>query len=167
MKIRSALALTLVASTSTACMGSFMLTRKLYEFNSRITDNKYINNVIFWALAWILPIYSIALFGDVVILNTIEFWTGKNLLASDVEVERRDDGAVVVRADGRTFVVAPDGDRRAIVTLDGVVVGTAELLDDGSLLLVDDAGAKLALVTPEEREAAAPALQPLAAKLDG
>lgn len=167
MKSIRIVALAAAVSTTSACMGSFMLTRKLYELNSRITDNKYINNVIFWALAWILPIYSLALAGDVVILNTIEFWTGKNLLASSVEVERREDGAVVVRADGRTFVVAPDGDRRAIVTLDGVVVGTAEMLDDGSLLLVDDAGAKLALVTPEEREAAAPAMEPLALRIDG
>lgn len=167
MKSVRIVALALVVSTTSACMGSFMLTRKLYDFNSRVTDNKIINNVIFWALGWFLPIYGLAIFADVVVLNTIEFWTGKNLLASNVEVERRPDGAVVVRADGRTFVVAPDGDRRAIVTLDGVVVGTAEMLDDGSLLLVDDAGAKLAVVTPEEREAAAVEMQPLVQVIGG
>ena len=45
----------------------------------RVTGNKIVNNLVFWGLA-IVPVYSLAMAGDLLILNTIEFWTGNKLL---------------------------------------------------------------------------------------
>ena len=59
------------------CIGSFSLTNKLYSWNQKATSDKYINTGIMWVLL-IVPVYHFSMFVDFVILNTIEFWTGKN-----------------------------------------------------------------------------------------
>ncbi|MCK9557827.1 MAG: DUF3332 domain-containing protein [Candidatus Cloacimonetes bacterium] len=61
------------------CFGNFAATRKVYEFNETFGD-KWVNTVMFWVLS-IVPVYSVASFADVVLFNTIEFWTGSNPIA--------------------------------------------------------------------------------------
>ncbi|MDD5687255.1 MAG: DUF3332 family protein [Elusimicrobia bacterium] len=73
------LALVLVVVFLSGCFGGFKLTRKVYDFNKNV-GGKWVNELVFLGLN-IVPIYSIASFCDVVILNTIEFWTGKNPIA--------------------------------------------------------------------------------------
>jgi hypothetical protein len=72
------LATTVVSNT--ACFASFPLTRKLYTFNKGLGD-KWVQEIFFLA-ATIVPVYSIAGLIDVVILNSMEFWTGKPALTS-------------------------------------------------------------------------------------
>jgi hypothetical protein len=91
----------------TACMGNFTLTKSLYNWNDKATDNKYINNVIFWVLG-ILPVYDAAMFIDLVILNLIEFWTGKNPMAmadgeKDVKVVKSGDKIYQITATKNRF----------------------------------------------------------------
>lgn len=61
------------------CFGNFAATRKVYQFNESFGD-KWMNQIMFWVLA-IVPAYEIAGFADVVLFNTIEFWTGSNPIA--------------------------------------------------------------------------------------
>ncbi len=76
-----AIALTLVGSISlTSCIGSFGLSNKLYSWNNTI-GNKWVNELVFIAM-WILPVYELCVFADVVVVNSIEFWTGSNPLAA-------------------------------------------------------------------------------------
>ena len=76
------LALTLsLCVLMSSCIGSFSLTSKLYRWNDNIGD-KFINELVFIGLS-IIPVYEIAVFADAVIFNTIEFWTGNNLIASN------------------------------------------------------------------------------------
>lgn len=58
------------------CYGSFALTKKLYDWNGNAGD-KWMDTVVMWVLMWV-PVYSACGFIDVVVLNTIEFWTGSN-----------------------------------------------------------------------------------------
>jgi hypothetical protein len=67
--------------TQSGCMGSFNLTKKLYEWNNSVSGDKFVNNLVFWMLSFVLPAYSIALFLDAVIFNLVEFWTGSNPVA--------------------------------------------------------------------------------------
>lgn len=69
--------------SQSSCMGSFALTLKVYEINNTITDNKFVNNLIFWIVG--APVYGFTTTVDIVILNLIEFWTGDNLLAEAPE----------------------------------------------------------------------------------
>ena len=68
--------------TFSSCLGSFGITGKLYNFNQNV-GGKFVNQVVFWAFC-IVPVYEIAVFADVVIFNTIEFWTGSNPIAEGV-----------------------------------------------------------------------------------
>jgi hypothetical protein len=62
------------------CIGSFSLTQKLYSWNEKASANKFINTGILWVLAGV-QVYSATIFIDGVILNVVEFWTGKNPMA--------------------------------------------------------------------------------------
>ena len=69
----------LVASSALAasgCWGSFNLTGKVYDWNGHF-DSKWVSWLIFLAFI-ILPVYGLLLFIDALIINTIEFYSGKN-----------------------------------------------------------------------------------------
>jgi hypothetical protein len=63
----------------TSCIGSFSLFNKYAKWVANVTDNKYLNAIIGFVLS---PIYGICLFGDSIIFNSVEFWTGEQLLAN-------------------------------------------------------------------------------------
>lgn len=82
--ICSALSLTFLC---TSCLGSFSAFNGLKNWNQDVTANKFVNNLIFWALN-IVPVYSLFMFGDLVIFNLLEFWTGSNPIAmNEGEIE--------------------------------------------------------------------------------
>ena len=64
-------------AVSSACYGSFNLTRKTWMFNRDVSKNKFAREVVFLAMN-IVPVYGIATFIDAVIINSVEFWTGEN-----------------------------------------------------------------------------------------
>ena len=73
-----ALAMTLAFGVQ-GCYGSFALTRKLHKWNGSV-GNKIVNEAVF-LVCLILPVYGIASFIDGIILNSVEFWSGKNPVA--------------------------------------------------------------------------------------
>lgn len=66
-----------------SCIGSFGLTCKLKNWNDSL-GNKWVNELVFLGLN-ILPAYGLAAFADVLVLNSIEFWTGSNPIAASGE----------------------------------------------------------------------------------
>ncbi len=96
------------------CIGSFSLTTKLYSWNEKATDNKYVNTAILWVLG-ILPVYDATLFVDFVVLNTIEFWSGKNPMAftGPQNLEK------VVTSNGKTVKVTMGNNAITVDRLDG------------------------------------------------
>ena len=78
-KLFLALALTGVMISQTGCFGEFGLTRKVYDFNQGV-GGKFVNQIVFWAMC-VIPVYEVAGMLDVIIFNTIEFWTGSNPVA--------------------------------------------------------------------------------------
>jgi hypothetical protein len=66
--------------TQTGCFGEFALVRKVYDWNDNLSDSKFVKTLVFYVLN-IIPVYGIASFIDVVILNLIEFWSGSNPLS--------------------------------------------------------------------------------------
>lgn len=86
----AALAVILALSQSNlACFGSFNLTRKLWTFNNTVSDSKWLKWLLYLAFS-IVPVYGIAVFADALVLNSIEFWSGKNpVTANEVREETR------------------------------------------------------------------------------
>ncbi len=101
--LRSAVALLLCASImGTSCIGSFQLTNRLLGWNKTV-GNKFINELVFFAF-WILPVYEVTSLADILVLNSIEFWSGRNPMG-DTASER-----VVESSGGEHFLVKSDAD---------------------------------------------------------
>lgn len=59
------------------CLGQNALFNTVQDWNASATEEKFVNQGISFAF-WILPVYGLTLLADVVILNSVEFWTGTN-----------------------------------------------------------------------------------------
>ena len=91
MKQKFALTLTVsiivIALIGTGCLGRFATFNKLSDWNQTVTDNKFVNEIVFLAMN-IIPVYGVALFADAVIFNSIEFWTGENPMMTEGEYKK-------------------------------------------------------------------------------
>lgn len=79
--IKTAICLMAGTMLATSCVGSFTMFNKLAKWNRRATDSKFLNELIFLVIS---PAYAIAATIDVLILNSIEFWTGDNPMAKNI-----------------------------------------------------------------------------------
>ena len=101
----------LVAFIATGCTGSFNLTKKVNNFH-RSQSDKWSDELCFLLVA-LTPIYGLAMLGDAIIFNSIEFWTGDNPIAlnsnPDVKVVRQGDDEMIVSYNKQTdqIIVAP------------------------------------------------------------
>ena len=68
-----------------SCIGSFQLTTKLKNYNDNI-GSKWVNELVFVAFC-IVPVYELAALADALVINSIEFWTGKKTLADAGETK--------------------------------------------------------------------------------
>ncbi|MGQ7868996.1 DUF3332 domain-containing protein [Sunxiuqinia sp. sy24] len=94
-----------------SCIGSFNLTRTVYDWNKSVGD-KFVNELVFLALN-IVPVYSISVFVDAVVLNTIEFWTDENPMSMK-EGEKREK---LVEIDGKTYQLTSEKYKMTIAEL--------------------------------------------------
>lgn len=80
-----------------SCIGSFALFNKVKNWNEHVGD-KFVNELVFVAM-WILPVYELCFTADLLILNSIEFWSGENpaLSAETKVVDGKDAQYLVAR----------------------------------------------------------------------
>jgi len=87
---RSVLAVILLSTVATSgCYGTFPLVRKLYSYNDNVSSDKWVKELFFLATGVLLPVYAVASLIDVVLLNSMEFWTGKSGVAAGPDTETR------------------------------------------------------------------------------
>lgn len=110
--VAATLSLSLV---STSCIGSFSLTNKLLSWNQQV-GNKFVNELVFFAF-WVLPVYEISALADILVLNSIEFWSGSNPVAKGRSVIDGKDGRYLVDCDGKGYTITSENDG-SIVRLD-------------------------------------------------
>jgi len=67
--------LTMLCATS--CLGTNQVFNGLNDCNQEATENKWANEAIFLGLN-IIPVYGFAYLADIVVFNSIEFWTGES-----------------------------------------------------------------------------------------
>lgn len=96
----------------TSCIGSFTLTNKLISWNKKI-DSKFVNELVFFAF-WIVPVYEVSLLSDVLVLNSIEFWSGDNPVACGKKVIDGQDGRYIVECDGKGYTITSDNDGTSV-----------------------------------------------------
>ncbi len=112
--IRVALVLTIAASLGlSSCIGSFALTNRLMSWNKTIS-NKFVNELVFVAF-WILPVYEVSTIADILVLNSIEFWSGSNPMACSTQHIKGADGrSYLVKCDGKGYDIIAEDDQTSI-----------------------------------------------------
>ncbi len=111
-----AVVLTLLCSfTFSSCIGSFALTNKLLGWNNQI-GNKFVNELVFFCF-WIIPVYEVTGLADLLVLNSIEFWSGSNPVAQGRSVIEGADGRYLVDCDGKGYTITSENDG-SVVRLD-------------------------------------------------
>ena len=146
--MRKSMALLLVAAMLSGCTGSFVLTKGVYNFH-RGFENRWADEIAFIVVAY-LPVYALAILGDAIIFNTIEFWTDKNPLSQ-------------ARAEGATRV-AEKGDMKTIMTCDaqgavkvdsykaGALDSSFVLAREGNSVVLKDANGKVVYYSTKDAE---------------
>jgi hypothetical protein len=92
-RLLAALFVTVLSLHVSGCFGSFALTRKIYDLNQGVSDNKFVQWALFLGFT-IIPVYGVGVFVDSLVFNSLEFWTGSNPLAN---AETLPDGTRVVQ----------------------------------------------------------------------
>lgn len=97
-----------------SCIGSFGLTNKLLDWNRNI-DSKFVNELVFIAF-WIVPVYEISALADVLVLNSIEFWSGNNPVADVGNVQTIDtkNGIYTVETKKDGYHIQKEGETKSM-----------------------------------------------------
>lgn len=105
-KFKIAVSALLIAGSSlvfTSCIGSFGLTNNVLSWNRNIGP-KFVNELVFFCF-WILPVYEVTALVDVLVLNSIEFWSGNNPVSASVKAVDTDHGRYMIACDGNGYTV--------------------------------------------------------------
>lgn len=106
-----------------SCYGPFRLTTKLHAWNGTV-GGKWANEAVFLAF-YILPVYSVAVFLDAVIFNSIEFWGGTN----PISMEEGDSEIQMVTSGDEVYLITATKNKFRIEQVKGPQAGeTMELL---------------------------------------
>lgn len=158
-KIRISVAAILIAGTSlvfTSCIGSFGLTNKVMTWNRNI-GSKFVNELVFLAF-WILPVYEVTALADVLVINSIEFWSGSNPLTASTKVVDTDHGRYMIACDGKGYTVTHESTGDAVrldfdqptqtwsfETKDGESVPFMTFIDDSHVRMLTPGGEYMAV----------------------
>lgn len=91
-----------------SCIGSFSLTNKVLTWNRHV-NNKFVNELVFFVF-WVLPVYEVTAIADLLVINSIEFWSGNKPLESANRTIETEHGNYQILADAAGYtLLAPDG----------------------------------------------------------
>ncbi|MFG6385036.1 DUF3332 domain-containing protein [uncultured Duncaniella sp.] len=96
------------AMTLPSCIGSFSLTNKLLTWNRQV-GSKFVNELVFFAF-WILPVYEVSGLADLLVLNSIEFWSGTNPVEAGTHTIKGNDGEYLVTVDKKGYTIKSKND---------------------------------------------------------
>ena len=117
--------------SSIGCFGKFELTRKVYNWNTSIDQDKWVRWFAF-LLLMLIP-YPLAITIDTLLGNSVEFWTGENpITAGEPRVIQGANGEVVTlerRGEDVIDVTVQRGCRETLGLGDGDGIGQAQLVN--------------------------------------
>lgn len=153
-KYKIAVAAILLAGSSmafTSCIGSFALTNKVLAWNNQV-GNKFVNELVFVAFC-ILPVYEVTSLADLLVVNSIEFWSGTNPVTASTQVIDTENGRYLIDCDGKgyTITLASTGEKTrlefiqdtqtwALETAEGELMPFMTFVDDSHVKMVKPDG---------------------------
>ena len=93
-----------------SCIGSFGLWNQLKSWNQGI-GNKFVNEIVFFAFH-VVPVYEVCYLADMLVLNSIEFWSGSNPLAEvgTVRTIEGENGEYLVKTNENGYTISKKGE---------------------------------------------------------
>lgn len=122
--IAVALAFVLLAG----CMGSFGLTKSIYNWNTTVGD-PYVNHAVFWVFG-ATQVYTLSLLIDTFGLNLIEYWTGANPVQGTAALDRE-----IITPDGQRIMLHAETNSMTITDEAGTVTQLSYNGETGNWLL--------------------------------
>ena len=92
--IVSSIAAVLMTSSLSGCIGQMATSGLVMKANLSVVDNRYARAGLYMLMS---PVYGIAASADLFVVNTIEFWTGKNPITGKPAVADTPAKAVIWR----------------------------------------------------------------------
>lgn len=86
-----------------SCIGKFALTNKVLTWNNQV-GSKFVNELVFFAF-WILPVYEVTALADILVINSIEFWSGTNPMTASTKVIDTESGRYLIDCDGKGYTI--------------------------------------------------------------
>lgn len=164
-----ALALGTFTAQATGCYGSYSLTMKLYKWNGTI-GNKIARGLVHFAF-WVIPAYPLFGLVDWLILNNVEFLTGRPVLAAadgQTTVVKANEREVHITKGDKTLVLKSEKEGQFTLWVADKQVGHGNITPEGGLILSDDVGKQTRYLGPsfveKLRAAASERVQKLASK---
>ena len=149
------------ALSTSACIGRFATSGLVRKFNLTVVEDKWPHELVF-VLLYVIPVYPLAGAVDLIIINSIEFWTGTNPIdggprtaGSKVASHRAGDQHHVVAADGSEAIstLREDGSIDfEIRAADGSAHFVNVVREPGQVVARDANGRRIALVDSETGE---------------
>lgn len=114
-----------------SCVGSFGLHSKLVNWNQSI-GNKFVNELVFLACN-IIPVYGVCYLADVVVINSIEFWSGSNPMASvgDIKKVKGENGDYLVKTLENGYSITKEGENLSMELVYNKEANTWNVVADG------------------------------------
>jgi len=80
-----AVSILLLFTMSTGCIGNFGLSGKVRKFNLEQSESRWGREILF-VILYVIPVYPFAGMLDIIVFNSLEFWTGTNPINGSASV---------------------------------------------------------------------------------
>ena len=129
---------------ASGCFGTFSTLHKVYQWNRSVDPSKWAQYGV-WVATMVVPIYPSAAIFDMIFANSVEFWSGKNPMASDAETR------TIHTQDGEDVSFAPRPDGKLDVTIRAPGKDDLHLVvaSEGDVITAYDEHGLAAIATPE------------------
>lgn len=92
-----------------SCIGNFALTHRVLNWNKQVGP-KFVNELVFFAF-WIVPVYEVTAIADLLVINSIEFWSGNNPMEAYSRTVETEHGKYIINGDENGYtVLCPQGE---------------------------------------------------------
>ena len=141
LTLTAAVVCTLMGSMMfSSCIGTFSLSNKLLTWNKQV-GSKFVNELVFFAF-WVLPVYEVSALADLLVLNSIEFWSGTNPVTASTTKVMGSDGEYLVSADKKGYTITDEEGASVRLNFNKKDKSWAVVMPDGTqqtiLTFVDD-----------------------------
>ncbi len=128
------------------CLGQNALFNTVQDWNATATEEKFVNQGISFAF-WIVPVYGLTLLADVVILNSVEFWTGTNPVSNKGAKVTGTTERVVDGLGNEALLTYQEDGSVQVEVLRGTETERFMLIRDGNQVMRVQDGERIALVS--------------------